>query len=139
MLREVPAAGVPDNVWLLDVREHDEWIAGHAPGATHIPLGELSARAAEIPQDQDGWGAARADTAGRPWATGQTASARTWGTRRRAGTSDARRAPGAPHRTAAPSSAGTSGERQAAGRSRPSDGNARVGRVAPAGCRRQPG
>jgi rhodanese-related sulfurtransferase len=53
MLREVPAAGVPDDAWLLDVREHDEWIAGHAPGATHIPLGELGARVAEIPQDQD--------------------------------------------------------------------------------------
>ena len=26
---------------LLDVREHDEWAAGHAPGAVHIPLGEL--------------------------------------------------------------------------------------------------
>lgn len=27
---------------LLDVREDDEWRAGHAPGATHVPLGELS-------------------------------------------------------------------------------------------------
>lgn len=26
---------------LLDVREDDEWSAGHAPGATHIRLGEL--------------------------------------------------------------------------------------------------
>jgi rhodanese-related sulfurtransferase len=26
---------------LLDVRNADEWIAGHAPGATWIPLGEL--------------------------------------------------------------------------------------------------
>lgn len=26
---------------LLDVREQDEWDAGHAPGATHIALGEL--------------------------------------------------------------------------------------------------
>ena len=52
-LPEVPAAGVPDGAWLLDVREQDEWVAGHAPGARHIPLGELGARAAEVPQDQD--------------------------------------------------------------------------------------
>lgn len=28
-------------VLLLDVRENDEWEAGHAPQATHRPLGEL--------------------------------------------------------------------------------------------------
>ena len=28
---------------LLDVRELDEWEAGHAPGARHVPLGELRA------------------------------------------------------------------------------------------------
>ena len=49
---EVPAASVPDGAWLLDVREDDEWAAGYAPGARHIPLGELGARTAEIPQDQ---------------------------------------------------------------------------------------
>jgi rhodanese-related sulfurtransferase len=49
---EVLAAGVPDGAWLLDVRENDEWAAGHAPGARHIPLGELSARAGEVPRDQ---------------------------------------------------------------------------------------
>lgn len=49
---EVPAAGVPDDAWLLDVREDDEWAAGHAPGATHVPLGQLGARTAEVPQDQ---------------------------------------------------------------------------------------
>jgi rhodanese-related sulfurtransferase len=48
---EIPAASVPDGAWLLDVREDDEWAAGHAPGARHIPLGQLSARAAEVPQD----------------------------------------------------------------------------------------
>jgi rhodanese-related sulfurtransferase len=26
---------------LIDVREPDEWAAGHAPDAVHIPLGEL--------------------------------------------------------------------------------------------------
>jgi rhodanese-related sulfurtransferase len=46
----VPAAGVPDGAFLLDVREPDEWDAGHVPGAQHIPLGQLSARSAEIPR-----------------------------------------------------------------------------------------
>ena len=49
---EVAAVGVPDQAWLLDVREEDEWVAGHAPGARHIPLGQLSGRAAEVPQDE---------------------------------------------------------------------------------------
>lgn len=30
---------------LLDVRENDEWAAGHAPGAVHVPLAEVSAAA----------------------------------------------------------------------------------------------
>jgi rhodanese-related sulfurtransferase len=51
-VREVSAAGVPDGAWLLDVREDEEWTAGYAPGARHIPLGQLGARTAEIPQDQ---------------------------------------------------------------------------------------
>lgn len=50
-LPEVAATGVPDEAWLLDVRERDEWAAGHAPAATHIPLGELGARVAEVPAD----------------------------------------------------------------------------------------
>lgn len=49
---EIPAAHVPEGAWLLDVREDDEWLAGHAPGARHIPLGQLGARAAEVPKDE---------------------------------------------------------------------------------------
>lgn len=52
-LPEVPAVSVPEQAWLLDVREDDEWAAGHAPQARHIPLGQLGARTAEIPQDTD--------------------------------------------------------------------------------------
>jgi rhodanese-related sulfurtransferase len=51
-LPEVQAVTVPDDAWLLDVREDDEWAAGHAPGATHIPLGQLGARTAELPLDE---------------------------------------------------------------------------------------
>jgi rhodanese-related sulfurtransferase len=36
---------------LLDVRERDEWDAGHAPQATHLAMSELNARVGELPQD----------------------------------------------------------------------------------------
>lgn len=49
--QQVPAAEVPADILLVDVREPDEWTAGHAPGAVHIPLGQLGARYTEIPQD----------------------------------------------------------------------------------------
>lgn len=35
---------------LLDVREADEWAAGHSPAATHMPLGQLDPAA--VPQDK---------------------------------------------------------------------------------------
>jgi len=38
--------------FILDVREQDEWNDYHIPGATLIPLGELSSRLHEVPQDQ---------------------------------------------------------------------------------------
>jgi len=40
-------------VVLLDVREDDEWQLGHAPGARHIPMGEVPARLDEIPADAE--------------------------------------------------------------------------------------
>jgi rhodanese-related sulfurtransferase len=52
MPAEVPAASVPDDAWLLDVREDGEWTAGHAPDAVHMPMGQVAARAGEIPRDQ---------------------------------------------------------------------------------------
>lgn len=33
---------------IVDVREQDEWQDGHIPGAKHIPLGDMQARAEEI-------------------------------------------------------------------------------------------
>jgi rhodanese-related sulfurtransferase len=38
-----------DGAVLLDVRENDEWAAGRAPGAVHVPLGQLAHRLAELP------------------------------------------------------------------------------------------
>jgi rhodanese-related sulfurtransferase len=52
-LPELPAAGLPAGVYLLDVREDEEWVAGHAPDAVHIPLGQLGGRTDEVPQDRE--------------------------------------------------------------------------------------
>jgi rhodanese-related sulfurtransferase len=39
---------IDESVILLDVREDDEWQRGHAPGALHIPMGQIPARIDEI-------------------------------------------------------------------------------------------
>ena len=44
---------VTPQTYLLDVREDDEWVAGHIPGATHIPMSGLLDRVAEVPKDGD--------------------------------------------------------------------------------------
>ncbi|HHB75653.1 MAG TPA: rhodanese-like domain-containing protein [Desulfobulbus sp.] len=38
---------------LVDVRQHNEYQAGHIAGARLLPLGELSARLSELPMDRD--------------------------------------------------------------------------------------
>lgn len=43
---------IPENAYLLDVREQDEFDAGHVEGANLIPLGELRDRLAELPHDR---------------------------------------------------------------------------------------
>ena len=37
---------------VLDVRENDEWAAGHVEGARHIPLGQLPARVGELDRER---------------------------------------------------------------------------------------
>ncbi len=49
----VMSTDLPAGVYLLDVREDDEWAAGHAPEAVHIPVGAIAERAGEIPQDRE--------------------------------------------------------------------------------------
>ncbi|MBL7502246.1 rhodanese-like domain-containing protein [Frankia sp. CNm7] len=51
LVEDLPAdpAG-DDTLFVLDVREPDEWAAGHIDGAVHIPMGELVARIEEIPR-----------------------------------------------------------------------------------------
>ena len=45
----VDASAVPAGAPLLDVREQDEWDAGHAPHAHHIPMYDIQQRLAEVP------------------------------------------------------------------------------------------
>jgi len=42
----------PD-IFLLDVREPDEYAAGHIPGVTLIPMGEVASRMSELPTDTE--------------------------------------------------------------------------------------
>ncbi|MFJ5675484.1 rhodanese-like domain-containing protein [Streptomyces sp. NPDC093097] len=47
----VPTVGVDaltPGAFLLDVREDDEWAAGHAEGALHIPMSEFVSRYGEL-------------------------------------------------------------------------------------------
>ena len=42
---------VRDGAYLLDVREQDEWDAGHAPQAHLLPMSVIQDRIAEVPTD----------------------------------------------------------------------------------------
>ncbi|ABW09616.1 rhodanese-like domain-containing protein [Frankia sp. Mgl5] len=46
----LPAEGGP---LLVDVREPDEWAAGHIDGAVHIPMGDFLARISEVPRERE--------------------------------------------------------------------------------------
>ena len=49
----VEVAQLPADGYLLDVREADEWEAGHAPEAVHLPMSEITARLEEVPADRE--------------------------------------------------------------------------------------
>ena len=53
-MSDIPTASVEEvrpDALLLDVREDDEWAAGHADGAQHLPATQLMARYGEVPAD----------------------------------------------------------------------------------------
>ncbi len=43
---------VSAGAFLLDVREDDEWEAGHAPEAFHLAMGQIAERIEEVPADR---------------------------------------------------------------------------------------
>lgn len=47
-LPSVEAAAVPADGLVLDVREDDEWAAGHVEGALHVPMSDFMARFGEV-------------------------------------------------------------------------------------------
>ncbi len=49
----VTVTEIPDGAAIIDVREDDEWEAGHIEGAIHVPLGELPERLDDLPLDDD--------------------------------------------------------------------------------------
>jgi rhodanese-related sulfurtransferase len=48
---DVSTAQLPADAHLIDVREDDEWRAGHAPGAVHLPMMQVPERIADIPTE----------------------------------------------------------------------------------------
>ena len=46
---EVGVAELPADAVLIDVREDDEWQAGHAPDAAHLPMSRFVERLDELP------------------------------------------------------------------------------------------
>ncbi|MGC0312304.1 rhodanese-like domain-containing protein [Kitasatospora acidiphila] len=52
MFQQIPTVlveTVPAGAALIDVREQDEWDAGHAEGALHLPMSQFTARLDELP------------------------------------------------------------------------------------------
>jgi rhodanese-related sulfurtransferase len=45
----IEVADLPADAVLVDVREDEEWAAGHAPDARHLPMSGLGGRLAEVP------------------------------------------------------------------------------------------
>ncbi len=45
-----PPGVVPEGYVLLDIREANEWAAGHAPGAVHLPLSRIPGHLDELPK-----------------------------------------------------------------------------------------
>ncbi len=48
-LPEKPASALPPGAVVLDVREPDEWAAGHIETAVHIPIGQVTGRLGDVP------------------------------------------------------------------------------------------
>jgi glyoxylase-like metal-dependent hydrolase (beta-lactamase superfamily II)/rhodanese-related sulfurtransferase len=52
---ELATAVGEERARVLDVRQRTEWDAGHIEGSTHLFVGDVDARIAEIPRDEEIW------------------------------------------------------------------------------------
>jgi rhodanese-related sulfurtransferase len=52
-MSETTPEQLADDAVVIDVREQNEWDAGHAPGAIHIPMGDLPGRLGELPESDE--------------------------------------------------------------------------------------
>ena len=51
-MENIAVTDLADDAVILDVREQDEWDAGHAPNAVHIPMNDIVARVGELPETE---------------------------------------------------------------------------------------
>lgn len=54
-MSELPSTtvdSIPAGAFLLDVREPDEWAAGHIDSALHVPIAQIPDRVADLPGDR---------------------------------------------------------------------------------------
>lgn len=49
-MENISVTDLADDAVILDVREQDEWNAGHAVNAVHIPMNDIVARIGELPE-----------------------------------------------------------------------------------------
>lgn len=50
---EIAVTDLADDALVLDVREQDEFDAGHAPGARHVPMGDVPSRLGDVPETDE--------------------------------------------------------------------------------------
>lgn len=49
----VAVSDLPDDAVVVDVREDNEWLAGHAPNALHVPMGTVPESLDALPDTDD--------------------------------------------------------------------------------------
>jgi rhodanese-related sulfurtransferase len=49
----VSVDAVPADARPVDVREPEEWVAGRAPTAIHLPMSQITTRLGELPEGED--------------------------------------------------------------------------------------
>lgn len=48
----IAVTDLTDDAVIIDVREDDEWAAGHIPTALHIPMGQVPQRLQDLPEGE---------------------------------------------------------------------------------------